>query len=106
MTLKSNIKYSSNIQIAAVEGTTFDLRKSKQLTQANLAAVDGNNGYDHNWALKVDNSPDLVHVATVSSSLTGRQMRVDTTNPGIQFYTGNFLRVRSLVSLFYSTKSN
>ena len=101
MTLKSNIKYSSNIQIAAVEGTTFDLRKSKQLTQANLAAVDGNNGYDHNWALKVDNSPDLVHVATVSSSLTGRQMRVDTTNPGIQFYTGNFLRVRSRVLRFY-----
>jgi len=75
-----------------VDKTAFDLRQSKQLTQANLAAVDGNNGYDHNWAVKGENNDVLVHMATVTSSLTGRQMRVDSTNPGIQFYTGNFLR--------------
>ena len=77
-----------------MDKTAFDLRQSKQLTQANLAAVDGNNGYDHNWAVKGENNDVLVHMATVTSSLTGRQMRVDSTNPGIQFYTGNFLRVK------------
>ena len=40
---------------------------SVQLTQANLAAVDGNNGYDHNWCLKTENNRDLVHAATVTS---------------------------------------
>jgi len=74
-----------------VSGSAFDLNGSVQLTQANLAAVDGNNGYDHNWCLKTENNQNLVHAATVTSSLSGRKMKVDTTNPGIQFYTGNFL---------------
>merc|ERR1712137_620937 len=78
-------------ELRNVSGSAFDLTGSVQLTQSNLAAVDGNNGYDHNWCLKTENNRDLVHAVTVTSSLSGRKMKVDTTNPGIQFYTGNFL---------------
>ena len=61
------------------------------MTKAVLDGVDGNNGYDHNWCLKMKNSDQKNHAASVTSSLTGRKMDVYTTNPGIQFYTGNFL---------------
>jgi aldose 1-epimerase len=47
-------------------------------------------GYDHNWVL---NGPQgtLRLVATVSEPTTGRTMDVLTTEPGLQFYSGNFL---------------
>ena len=76
------------------------------MTPSVLNNVDGNNGYDHNFCLKLQNSNNTVHAATVTSrlviscswlitkiisSLSGRKMDVFTTNPGIQFYTGNFL---------------
>jgi len=47
-------------------------------------------GYDHNWVL--DNWVDsLRQVATVHDPKSGRTMNVLTTEPGIQFYSGNFL---------------
>jgi len=78
-------------EIKSVQGTTFDLQKGMQLTQTNLASVDGGNGYDHNWCVKGNNDGKKVHMATVTSSLSGRKMVVEATNPGIQFYTANFL---------------
>ncbi len=48
------------------------------------------NGYDHNWVLnKAEGVLDLA--ARVTEPLSGRIMEVYTTEPGIQFYTGNFL---------------
>lgn len=78
-------------EIKDVINTPFDLRQGKTMTKAVLDGVDGNNGYDHNWCLKMKNSDQKNHAASVTSSLTGRKMDVYTTNPGIQFYTGNFL---------------
>ncbi|MDQ3248163.1 MAG: galactose-1-epimerase, partial [Chloroflexota bacterium] len=47
-------------------------------------------GYDHNWVL---NNPDgvLGLAATVREPVSGRRLDVSTTQPGVQFYTGNFL---------------
>ncbi len=48
------------------------------------------NGYDHNWILNQGN--DTLHFAAeVYEPVTGRKMEVYTTEPGIQFYSGNFL---------------
>jgi aldose 1-epimerase len=47
-------------------------------------------GYDHNWVLNTSGD-DLILAATVSEPTTGRVMDVYTTEPGIQFYSGNFL---------------
>lgn len=49
------------------------------------------NGYDHSWVLKYDNTDELVHAATLTDDVTGRQMDVFTTEPGIQLYTGNYI---------------
>ncbi len=47
-------------------------------------------GYDHNFVLnKTDSS--LGKIVEVSDSISGRTMEVYTTQPGVQFYTGNFL---------------
>jgi aldose 1-epimerase len=47
-------------------------------------------GYDHNWALNKNNGA-LTLAARVYERTTGRVMEVYTTQPGMQFYTGNFL---------------
>jgi aldose 1-epimerase len=49
-------------------------------------------GYDHNWALdRKPGSSDLVVAATAHDPKSGRVLEVLTTEPGVQFYTGNFL---------------
>ena len=47
-------------------------------------------GYDHNWVLNGE-AGTLRLAARVSEPTTGRVMEVSTTEPGVQFYTGNFL---------------
>ena len=48
-------------------------------------------GYDHNWVLN-GKSGTLHLAARVYEPITGRMMEVSTTEPGIQFYSGNFLK--------------
>lgn len=48
------------------------------------------NGYDHNWVLNKGNEK-LSWVATVFESSTGIELKAFSTEPGVQFYTGNFL---------------
>lgn len=48
-------------------------------------------GYDHNWVLNQTTPGVLMKAATVSEASSGRVMEVWTTEPGMQFYTGNFL---------------
>ena len=46
-------------------------------------------GYDHNWVL--NKKDGLQEVASVYEPISGRYLTVATTEPGLQFYTGNFL---------------
>ena len=81
-------------EIRSVAGTVFDFnspteigaRINKDDEQLNFAG-----GYDHNWCLNKNNEDDLSHAATVQSDLTGILMETYTTEPGMQFYTGNYL---------------
>ena len=47
-------------------------------------------GYDHNWVVNGE-SGQLRHAARLEESGSGRTLDVSTTEPGVQFYTGNFL---------------
>jgi aldose 1-epimerase len=74
-------------ELKAVKGTPFDFTTAKKIGR-DIDSVPG--GYDHNFVLnKKDTS--LQKVATLSDSVSGRQLDVYTTQPGLQFYTGNFL---------------
>lgn len=71
----------------AVAGTPMDFTTSKKIGR-DIAKVTG--GYDHNWILNKNDS-SLTMVATLSDTASGRVMEVWTTEPGLQFYSGNFL---------------
>ncbi len=47
-------------------------------------------GYDHNWVLNKKDA-SLQKVAELTDTVSGRTLDVYTTEPGLQFYTGNFL---------------
>ncbi|XP_039260416.2 galactose mutarotase-like [Styela clava] len=74
-------------EIKDVEGTIFDLRKPELMTQERLDKVP--NGYDNNFCLSRNGERRLA--ARVEQGPSGRVMEVETTQPGIQFYTANFL---------------
>ena len=76
-----------------VAGTPMDFRASKVIGERINAKNDQlnyANGYDHNWVIN-DYTGDLNFAAAVYEPKSGRIMDVYTTEPGIQFYTGNFL---------------
>ena len=74
-------------RIDTVKGNAMDFTSAKKIGKE-IAKVDG--GYDHNWVFqKPENRFDLV--ASLYHQPSGRFMEVRTTEPGIQFYSGNFL---------------
>lgn len=70
-----------------VKGTPMDFTSPKKMGKE-MAAVDG--GYDHNYVLN-KSANGLSIAASVYDSVSGRMMEMSTTEPGVQFYTGNFL---------------
>lgn len=73
----------------AVKGTEMDFTKSKVIGK-DIAAVKEGGGFDHNWILR-DQSKAMKLAATLYDPKSGRMMEVMTMEPGIQFYSGNFL---------------
>lgn len=79
-------------EIAPVEGTVFDFREFHPIGERVEQLNDKpGGGYDHNFVL---NSQDgsLALAAKVRDPISGRMLSVYTTEPGIQFYVGNFLK--------------
>lgn len=76
-------------ELRPVKGTAFDFTVSKPIGKDLFMAGGDPVGYDHNFVL---NSPGMNQpVAQLSSQSTGLSMSVFTDQPGIQFYSGNFL---------------
>jgi aldose 1-epimerase len=80
-------------ELRPVEGTPFDFRKATAIG-ARIKNDDRQlkigNGYDHNFVLK-HRQGHLDVIAQVTEPTTGRVLQVLSTEPGLQFYTGNFL---------------
>jgi aldose 1-epimerase len=80
-------------RLAPVAGTPFDFRTAiaigARIAQSDPQLVAGK-GYDHNWVV-TRAAPGLVHAATLVDPASGRTLDVATTEPGLQFYSGNFL---------------
>jgi aldose 1-epimerase len=84
-------------EITPVAGTPFDFRTAMPIgarveDRANTQIRYGN-GYDHNFVLdRVGVAPgELVRAAYVEEPSSGRTLEITTTEPGVQFYSGNFL---------------
>lgn len=72
-------------ELAEVAGTPFDFRRPKRIGD-DLDRVPG--GFDHNFVVR---GSGLRRAARLEDPASGRSMEVLATEPGIQFYTGNFL---------------
>jgi aldose 1-epimerase len=80
-------------ELRPVAGTPFDFLKSTRVgerIEADDEQIRFGHGYDHNWVLDSQGGK-LAEAAEVYEPTTGRVLRVSTTQPGVQFYTGNFL---------------
>jgi aldose 1-epimerase len=81
-------------KLIPVKGTPFDFTSPKvigaKIDDESDDQIKKGGGYDHCWAINgSDNS--LKQIAIVHEPESGRVMEVSTTEPGVQFYTGNFL---------------
>ncbi|MEU3728354.1 aldose epimerase family protein [Streptomyces sp. NPDC033538] len=81
-------------ELAKVSGTPFDFRRAKpigrDIRDAHPQLITAK-GFDHNWVLDkgITDSPE--HIATLRDRSSGRSLRIATDQPGLQFYSGNFL---------------
>ena len=81
-------------ELREVAGTPMDFRSPVAVgarIDSDYEQLGFGGGYDHNWVLN-DSDGSLRLAARVTEPTSGRVMEVYTTEPGIQFYAGNFLR--------------
>ncbi len=81
-------------ELASVEGTPLDLRKPTPIgkhLRSDFEQMVYARGYDHNWVLDAGGPSTPAFAASVRDPRSGRVLSVDTTQPGLQFYSANSL---------------
>ena len=82
-------------ELKPVEGGVFDFRKPRLVAEGLRDGRDAQivigRGYDHNWALDKGQTATPQLAARLEDPASGRVLEVLTTEPGVQFYSGNFL---------------
>ena len=77
-------------ELASVAGTCMDFLKPEKIGTRITEPVNGAGGYDHCYVVD-GKAGELRLAAKVVEPTSGRVLEIFTTEPGIQFYTGNFL---------------
>ena len=83
-------------EISKVGGTPFDFTTPKTIGRdidSNFEQLNIGKGYDHNYVINdlPKNEDGLKLAAIITEPASGRTMKVFTSEPGVQFYTGNFM---------------
>ena len=81
-------------EIRAVADTPFDFRAPRSIGSRINVKDDQlrlGGGYDHNWVLDSSGTGALKLAAVLTDPTSGRSLEIRTTQPGLQFYSGNFL---------------
>jgi aldose 1-epimerase len=82
-------------EIRPVAGTAFDFRRSHPIGEAIHDGREGQlvqaKGYDQNFVLRGGETPEPKLAVRLDDPVSGRVMELSTTEPGVQFYSGNFL---------------
>lgn len=83
--------------LMGVKGTPFDFTSPKKIgaqINDNHVQIRYGQGYDHNFVIN-NVSGDLKKIAKVTEASSGRMLEVFTKEPGVQFYSGNFITERT-----------
>lgn len=96
-------------EIRSVEGTPFDFRRGKAVGRdidADDEQLKNGMGFDHNMVLNTGGDISVL-AGRIEDSRSGISMEIYTTEPGIQFYTGNFLdgSVKGKRGIYYQKRS-
>jgi aldose 1-epimerase len=82
-------------EFRSVAGTPFDFRSPRRVADRVRDGRDEQlrigRGYDHNWVVTRAPTADVHRMALVEDPVSGRVMEILSNQPGVQFYTGNFL---------------
>ncbi len=82
-------------EVHSVKGTVFDFRKPRAIGDRVRDARDEQivfgRGYDHNWVISRSVTKELHLMASVTEPVSGRSFELWSNQPGLQFYSGNFL---------------
>ncbi len=82
-------------KMASVDKTPFDFREfvtiGERIDEDNEQLKNGK-GYDHNFVLNTSDEEEMTHAASVIGEKTGIKMDIYTEEPGLQFYSGNFMK--------------
>jgi aldose 1-epimerase len=81
-------------ELRAVKGTPFDFTTAHSIgerIEQDDEQLKFGKGYDHNWVLNDGKGAASALAAEAHDPKSGRVLQISTTEPGIQFYTGNFL---------------
>lgn len=86
-------------EFAPVAGTPFDFTAPEKIgtridTNANEQLKNGR-GYDHNFVLNESSSDSMRHAAWIIGDQSGIRMDIYTREPGLQFYSGNFMQSKN-----------
>jgi aldose 1-epimerase len=83
-----------------VEGTPFDFRTARaigdRVRDASDEQIKFGRGYDHNWVIGRNVTRDLHLMARVQDPVSGRSFELVSNQPGLQFYSGNFLDAQTI----------
>jgi len=82
-------------KLEPVAGTPFDFTKPETIgkrIEMNNTQLKYGKGYDHNFVLSTKNADGLNHAATITGDKSGIVMDIWTEEPGLQFYSGNFMQ--------------
>ena len=80
-------------ELLAVTGTPMDFLKPKPVGRdIGLLKSAPGGGFDHNWVIDSPGDGRFALAAELFDPTSGRVMRVSTDQPGVQFYTGNYLK--------------
>jgi len=81
-------------ELRSVDNTAFDFRAPHAIgsrIESQDEQLRLGHGYDHNWVLDKPLPGAMAVAAVLSDALSGRTLQIETTQPGLQFYSGNFL---------------
>ncbi len=82
-------------ELAGVSGTPFDFTSPKTIGKdinEDHSQLKNGKGYDHNFILSGKKENGMRHAASVSGDKSGIKMDIFTEEPGMQFYSGNFMQ--------------